>query len=67
MKEIFEFVVAHWGVIAVVCAMVATAVTVTMPETRPTTADDWYAWLRDAVHQFANMRDARRPQVPPAE
>jgi hypothetical protein len=55
----FQFLAAHWGVIALTGTMAATAVFVTMPADPPRTAADLWHWFYDAVHQFANLRNQR--------
>lgn len=60
---LLQYVAAHPGTDTLVLAVIGTAFASTVPEQRPKTLDDFWAWFRDFVHQLAN---AKRPtQVKP--
>lgn len=46
----------HKATVLFAAAMAFSAVTVTMPEQRPKSLDDFWTWFRDASHQFGNAK-----------
>lgn len=56
-----QYIVAHPTTCMLIASILGTAFASTLPEKRPKTLDDWWAWFRDLVHQVGN---SRRPTIP---
>lgn len=52
--ELVQAVQAHAGVVILCAGAVAVAFASTMPEHRPKTLDDYWAWARDFTRQIAS-------------
>lgn len=61
MAQVWKFMADNRATLITIAAFVGTAFASTVPEERPKSLDDFWAWFRDFVHQVGN---AKRPTVP---
>jgi len=56
-----QLILSHKAEDIFAVGFLGTAIASTWPEQRPKTLDEYWAWLRDLVHQLGN---AKRPTKP---
>jgi thioesterase domain-containing protein len=61
--ELVQAVTSHPGTATLVAGVLGTAFASTVPEERPKTLDEWWAWFRDIIRQIGNARHPSLPKV----